>query len=309
VRRLQEFTRIRRDQPFVALDLNEVVRDAVAMTQSHWRDEARRRGIGIEVRTVLAPLPSVAGDAAELREAMTNLILNAVDAMPAGGVLTLATTPVPDGAQISVDDTGVGMAEAVRTRVFDPFFTTKGPRGTGLGLAMTYGIVARHGGRIEVETAEGRGSTFRLVFPVPAVVPVADPPAPIAAPAPAAALSCLVVDDEEAVGALMADVLRAGGHRVVLCQGGAAGVARVRDEPFDVVFTDLAMPDVSGWDVAQAVRAVAPDTPVVLVTGFGVELSTEECRASGIDEVLVKPLSVGQILAAAARAAQRRRPT
>src|SRR5256884_2993118 len=170
VRRLQEFTRIRRDQPMVPLDVTLVVRDALDITQSRWREEPASRGVVIEVRTELATVPPVLGDAAELREALTNLILNAVDAMPTGGTLGLVTTADGDQVEIAVSDTGVGIPPAVREKIFDPFFTTKGPQGTGLGLSLTYGIVVRHGGFVTVDSEEGRGSTFRLSFPSAATV-------------------------------------------------------------------------------------------------------------------------------------------
>src|SRR5207244_4378015 len=218
VRRLQEFTRIRRDQPFVAVDLNEVVREALEITQARWREEAVSRGVMLEVRNDLAALPKVAGDPVELREALTNLILNAVDAMPGGGVLTLTTAVVDGEVVVTVSDTGVGIPSAIRDRIFDPFFTTKGPQGTGLGLSMTYAILERHGARITVNSEEGRGTTFRLTF-------------------------------------------------------------------------------VPTW---------APAVPVIVVTGFGVELSAEERRAHGVDLVLVKPLKIQEILDVASQLARRR---
>ena len=305
VRRLQEFTRIRRDQPFVAVDLNQVVRDALEITQSRWREEPVSRGVTVEVRTTFGEPPRLAGDPAELREALTNLILNALDAMPEGGVLTLTTAEEAGAAVVIVSDTGVGIPDAVLTKIFDPFFTTKGPQGTGLGLSMTYGIVERHGARINVESAEGRGTTFRLTFPAG---PPAEPPAPAAAePAGTdASLRCLVVDDEPAVGAMLRDVLESGGHRAAVVADGAEAIARFGAEPFDVVFTDLAMPRVSGWQVARAIKEMAPTVPVFLVTGFGVELSEEERRAHGVDLVLVKPIEIHKILDVVAQAARRR---
>ncbi|HXH83165.1 MAG TPA: GAF domain-containing protein, partial [Candidatus Tectomicrobia bacterium] len=306
VRRLQEFTRIRRDQPRVPVDLVDVVREALDMTQMRWRGEAQARGARLEVRTSLAPVPAVPGDPAELREAMTNLILNAADAMPHGGTLTLATGTAGDRVEVTVADTGHGMTAEVRARIFDPFFTTKGPQGTGLGLSMTYGIVARHGGTITVESEPGRGATFRLSFPAGSEPAPAPPALAPAAGPPPRALRCLVVDDEPEVGGTLADILAAAGHEVVLVDGGASAIARFRAETFDLVITDLAMPGVSGWQVAQACKERAPGVPVFLVTGLGVELSEAERAAHGVDAVLVKPLQLQQVLDAVAEVARSR---
>jgi signal transduction histidine kinase/CheY-like chemotaxis protein len=305
VRRLQEFTRIRRDQPFVAVDLNEVIRGALEITQSRWREETRSRGVAVDVRTSLTSVPGVAGDPAELREAMTNLILNAVDAMPGGGTLTLTTAVESGEVVVTVADSGVGIPEAIRGKIFDPFFTTKGPQGTGLGLSMTYGILSRHGARITVESREGQGTLFRLTFP-PGEAHDVEGPAPAEALPLGVSLRCLVVDDEDQVGTVLGDILKTGGHRVVVLSDGGEAIERFRAEPFDVVFTDLAMPRVSGWQIAQSVKEIAPTVPVILVTGFGVELSAEERRAQGVDLVLVKPLRISEVLDVVARAGRRR---
>ena len=305
VRRLQEFTRTRRDQPFVAVDINEIVRGALEITQSRWREETRSRGITIDAQTSFGTLPIVAGDPAELREAMTNLILNAVDAMPTGGTLTLTTAVENNLVVVTVADTGVGIPETIRSKIFDPFFTTKGPQGTGLGLSMTYGILSRHGARITVDSEEGRGTTFRLFF-APGVVPDVAASPPAEAPPPGLSLRCLVIDDEAEVGRVLGDVLQTSGHRVTVLTDGAEAIAQFRAEPFDLVFTDLAMPRVSGWQVAQAVREIAPAVPVVLVTGFGVELTAEERQTHGVDVVLVKPLKIADVMDAVARTARKR---
>jgi GAF domain-containing protein/CheY-like chemotaxis protein len=303
VKRLQEFTRIRRDQPLVPLDLNQVVRDALDITQSRWREEPLSRGISIDVHTALGELSPVVGDPAELREAMTNLILNAVDAMPQGGTLSITTAAVEDRIEVTVADSGVGIPAAVRDKIFDPFFTTKGPQGTGLGLSMTYGIVARHGASISVESEEGRGSAFRIVFP-PGMDVAPAPTAPRVDTRPVQPIKCLVVDDEPAVRVVLGDILESAGHTAVVVGDGAEAIARFRDEPFDLVLTDLAMPRVSGWQVARAVKQIAPQVPVFLVTGFGVELTMEERRAHGVDLVLVKPLQIQEILDAVAEVAR-----
>ena len=300
VRRLQEFTRIRRDQPVVAVSLNRVVAETLESTESRWRDEPRSRGVTVEVRTALAPdLPPVGGDPAELREALLNLILNALDAMPEGGTLTLTTAAAGARVELRVADTGVGMPEHVRQRIFDPFFTTKGPSGTGLGLSMTYGILSRHGAQITVESEEGRGTRFRLSFPTTTLAQAEGPRAP--APAAAVPLRCLVVDDEAPVGEVLGDIIESAGHAAVVVGSGAAAIERFRAEPFDAVFTDLAMPGLSGWEVAKAVSALRPAVPIFLVTGFGVELSPEELAASGVRAVLTKPLDMHETLALLAR--------
>jgi signal transduction histidine kinase/CheY-like chemotaxis protein len=298
VRRLQDFTGIRRDQPAVAVDLNQVAQEVLEATESMWRQEARRRGVEIEVETDLAErLPQIAGDPAELREAFTNLVLNAVDAMPKGGRLSLRTRVDEGHVTVEVSDTGTGIPEAIRQKIFDPFFTTKGPKGTGLGLSMAYGILARHSGRITVESEEGRGTTFRLVFPATDRVAEAAPaPAPVVDASQS--LRCLVVDDEEEVAEVVADILTTAGHVAVMAESGQAAVDLLAGEAFDLVFTDLAMPGMTGWQVARAVKAKSSGVPVVMMSGFGVEVAPEELRTNGVDLVLSKPLQIQDVLRA-----------
>ena len=290
VRRLQDFTRIRRDHPAVPVDLNQIVQQTLDATESAWREEARARGIQIDVTTRLAtPLPELSGDPAELREALTNVILNALDAMPTGGTLALETSSAKGQVEIAVTDTGIGIPLAIRHKIFDPFFTTKGPRGTGLGLSMTYGILGRHGGRITVESEEGLGSTFRMMFPsIQRIAEAPEPPAP--SRAPEESLRVLVVDDEEVVGAVLKDMLVSMGQRVDVASSGREAIARFGADRFDLVMTDLAMPGMTGWEVARAIKDIAPGARVVLVSGFGVEVSPADLRSYGVDLVLAKPL-------------------
>jgi GAF domain-containing protein/CheY-like chemotaxis protein len=300
VRRLQDFTGIRRDQPAVEVDLNQVVQQVLETTESIWRQDRRRTGGEIQVETDLAEgLPPVAGDPAELREAFTNLVLNAVDAMPKGGTLTLRTEVTDGQVQVEVRDTGTGIPEHVREKIFDPFFTTKGPKGTGLGLSMAYGILQRHNGRITVESEEGRGTIFRLLFPVAVSGSVGEAtPPPAAAAAALVSLHCLVVDDEPEVGEVVADILTTTGHTAVTVRSGEEAVGRLGAERFDVVFTDLAMPGMTGWQVARAVKDRAPGVPVVMMSGFGVEVAPEDLSTRGVDLVLAKPLQIQDVLRA-----------
>jgi GAF domain-containing protein len=301
VRRLQDFTGIRRDQPAVAVDLNQVVEQVLETTESIWRQDRRRSGRAeIEVETDLAEdLPPVAGDPAELREAFTNLVLNAVDAMPEGGTLTLRTRTSDGHVAVEVRDTGTGIPEHIREKIFDPFFTTKGPAGTGLGLSMAYGILQRHNGWITVESDEGHGTIFRLLLPAAAAGSVGEEAPPLAtAPGAPTSLHCLVVDDEQEVGAVVADILTSAGHSAVTVPSGEEAVERLGVERFDVVFTDLAMPGMTGWQVARAVRDRMPEVPVVMMSGFGVEVVPEDLPTHGVDLVLVKPLEIQDVLRA-----------
>jgi signal transduction histidine kinase/CheY-like chemotaxis protein len=308
VRRLQDFTGIRRDQPAVAVDLNQIVQQVLEATESTWRQDARRRGVEIEVVTDLAEhLSQIAGDPAELREAFTNLVLNAVDAMPRGGRLALRTSTLDGQVAVEVIDTGTGIPEPIRQKIFDPFFTTKGPKGTGLGLSMAYGILARHSGRITVESEEGRGTTFRLVFPSSDHV-AEEAPTPAPPTDSSVALRCLVVDDEEEVAEVVADILTTAGHVAVVEGSGQAAVDRLAAEQFDLVFTDLAMPGMTGWQLARAVKAKTPEVPVVMMSGFGVEVAPEELRTNGVDLVLSKPLQIQDVLRAIVTVQRKGRP-
>jgi CheY-like chemotaxis protein len=193
---------------------------------------------------------------------------------------------------VQVRDTGVGMDADTRARVFDPFFTTKEVKGTGLGLSVAYGIVARHRGRIDVQSSPGNGTLFTLTFPVGAVPvelgPLAEGPAPTA-------MRVLVADDEESVLSVLAEMLRGMGHHVAAALGGPAAVEVLRGEAFDVVFTDLGMPEVNGWDLASVVKSRRPECAVVLVSGWGFQLEEDAAASRGVDLVMGKPFSFGDV--------------
>lgn len=318
VRRLQAFASTRLDDATAMTDLNTLVNDAVTLTRGLWKDEAETRGARIEVTTDLEETPPVAGSTAELREAVTNLVLNAIDAMPRGGQLLLSTRAREGGVELSVSDSGEGMSDEVRRRVFDPFFSTRSPLRTGLGLSVVHGIVSRHRGRIEVTSEEGRGTTVTLWLPAgppPATAPA--PPAPAAAPAERRAragdegdraVSVLVLEDEEQIREMVVEALAQVGYRVDSAGDGLTGLARFQREPCDVVLTDLSLPERSGLEVARAVKRMSPETPVVLVTGWGHLLDPARLRESGVDLTLVKPFRLERVLAVVAEAVRLRRP-
>ncbi len=289
VRRIQEFMRLRRDDPSVAVDIGVVVRQAIAAT------EAQRRA-AVEIRSELQVVPPVAGDPMGLREAVSNIILNALDAAPEGTAV-LVTAKVDGGdAVVSVVDSGMGMTPGVQARIFEPFFTTK-PGATGLGLCLAHGIISRHGGQIEVDSAPGRGTTVRVKFPVETISrgKAEAPSARQSAPTGPARL--LVVDDDPQVRDMIRDILSNAGHRVIVATDGADGVEKFKADPsFDVVITDLAMPKLNGLQLARVCKTLRPAVPVVMLTGWGVLLTEDELAEHGVDEVLSKPVRMDQVL-------------
>ena len=302
VRRIQEFTRVRRTRPFQSVDLSEVVDAVVKVTRCRWRDVAQAKGVTYDIRVDTTPLPPITGDPVELREALTNLVLNALDAMPAGGLLMVATAREGDRVRCTVQDTGVGMDEQVRRRVFEPFFTTKGQKGSGLGLSVTYGVVARHGGEIHCESRPGQGSTFTIRLPIGEIRPESPVSPPVAEPP--RGLTILVIDDEPEVRQVLADLLTRRGHTIVAEPDGPAGLARLGERSFDLVITDLGMPGLSGWDVAGLVKRHGR-IPVALITGWSDQLDLDEARARHVDYIIPKPFRLEQILKVLAQAVAR----
>ena len=302
VARMGEFYRQREPQlTLVPVRLNQLLQQVTDLTRARWSDIPQSRGIVIQMQTELASdLPVVLGIESEIREALINLFFNAVDAMPDGGTLTLRTLVVPRGSglaelqyvHLEVADTGLGMDENTRRRCLEPFFTTKGERGTGLGLAMVYGVVERNRAEIEIESALGRGTTIRLVFPVPvSMTDPAKPPMPYKVPS---RLRVLIVDDDPMLLRSLHDVLNAEGHDVTPAHGGQAGIdafraAQANGGAYAVVITDLGMPYVDGRKVAEAVKQISPSTAVILLTGWGRRLMADGEIPPQVDRILSKP--------------------
>ena len=294
VNRLREFYRpLDEDEEFPVLDLAAIAAQAISLTEPKWRGQTQANGITIHVETNFQSVPPVSGNESAIREVLTNLIFNAVDAMPRGGVITLETVVENNQAVIRVRDTGSGMTEAVRHRCLEPFFSTKGQQGTGLGLSMVYGIVERHRGKIEVESAPGKGTTFviRLPFAEPAkpeaLTPVEEKPMP--------ALNVLVVDDEPRVCEVISAYLRSDGHGVTTASSGREGLEKFQSHPFDLIVTDRAMPEMSGDQMAGFIKQVRPDMPIVLLTGFGALIEVTGEQPKDVDVVLGKPVTLGAL--------------
>ena len=306
VARMREFYRPREAQAtLVRVQLSDLVHQVVELTHVRWSDMPQQRGVTIVLKLDLATgLPVVMGAEGEIREALTNLVFNAVDAMPDGGTLTLRARTDDKGlVLVEVSDTGIGMDEDSRRRCLEPFFTTKGERGTGLGLPMVYGMIQRHNGDIAIESEVGKGTTIRLSFPA----------APRPAPTQTAAtvevptgLRLLLVDDDPILLKSLSDALEADGHEIVTANGGREGIETFREaheakQMFAAVITDLGMPYVDGRQVANAVKSIEPDAKVILLTGWGQRLQAEGDLPAHVDLVLAKPPRLRELREALAR--------
>ena len=313
VRRLQDFSRLRPARAFEPVDLNQLVSEIAAAVRTRWNERLAPRNISGEVHAETAPLPLVAGDAAELRHVLATLGDNAADAMPDGGTLTFRTST--DGQRVCchVADTGVGMSAEVRQRIFDPFFTTKGEKGPDFGLAGAYAIVDRHGGEITAESETGKGSTFTVWLPqttesiqIAPETRVATPPASSARPF-ATGAQILVIADSEEVREVLRDLLTRHGHAVVARADGDSGLAELGTWRFDLAMVDLSLPGVSGLEVAQQLKLRSPGTTVALMTGYFDRMRPDDVRAKGVDAILKKPFSLDQVQSIVDKAAARER--
>jgi signal transduction histidine kinase/ActR/RegA family two-component response regulator len=312
VSRMREFYRQRdKSDTLMPVSLNKSAEQVADLTRPRWRDIPQARGIVIELEMELEPdLPAITGNESEVREALTNLILNSVDAMPQGGRLTIRTHTYgrdrSGGAaathvMVEVTDTGTGMDEETRRRCLEPFFSTKGRRGTGLGLAMVYGIVERHDGSVEIDSTPGRGTTVRVVFPVRPAHHI-DPAIPVETTIPLSALRILCIDDEPLLREMLKQILEAGGHTVEVADGGESGLelfreAVRREEQFNVVITDLGMPHLDGRQLSNIIKRESPETPVIMLTGWGTMMKEDGDVPAQVDGVLSKPPKISELFA------------
>jgi len=303
VKRIQDFARQRRDHDFAPITVDQLLFDVGEMTRPRWKDHAEANNVYIRLNLQINSNSLVRGDESELREVLVNMVFNAVDAMPAGGTLTLATHETGEHVVISVSDTGCGMTPEVRSRIFDPFFTTKGKAGNGLGLAVSYGIIHRHAGEIEVDTEPERGATFKIKLPIAkgaskgtaanAVSAVAAPALSLVAESSRARI--LVVDDEAHVRELLCEMVESEGCEVVAASNGAAALALFEAGNFDAVFTDIGMPGMSGWEFARAIRARNADLPLAVITGWGDAVGSDEQKAAQVNWVVTKPFTIQRV--------------
>ncbi|HEX6284370.1 MAG TPA: response regulator, partial [Pyrinomonadaceae bacterium] len=304
VKRIQDFARQRRDHDFELVSIDQILMDASEITRPRWKNCAEASNIHISVELEIGSHAMVMGDDSELREVLVNMVFNAIDAMPEGGTLKLSSTTVGEKVMIVVADSGVGMYPEVRSRIFDPFFTTKGKAGLGLGLAVSFGIIRRHGGNIEVESQYGSGTEFRITLPVAKIAetqlikrdlvvqPEEQQPPP---PNKGNPTRLLVVDDEDFVRDLLGEILEGEDCLVQLAQDGTEALALFRDHKFDGIFTDVGMPGMSGWELAREIRQLNQHVPIAIITGWGELVGSSEQREAGVDWVIAKPFTAERI--------------
>jgi len=295
VRRLRQFSHGDDTREAGAVELAEALEGAAKFTSPRWKDEALSKGRSISLTVECAAGLYVVAPGSELREVFTNLILNAVDALPRGGTIRLSSSSRDGRAIARVEDNGVGMTPETQRRVFDPFFTTKGPSGTGLGMSVVYGIVERLGGSLTIDSEPGRGTAVELSMPLaPAPAPAAH--AAIAKrPGRVTHLDVLVVDDEGAVRDLVGEICVTLGHRVTLFESAQQALDAYHPGRFHLVLTDLGMPGMTGWELARAIRAIDPQVTIVFVTGWGQEVDREAVQRAGADAVIAKPFTIEDI--------------
>jgi signal transduction histidine kinase len=300
VARLREFYRYREEtEVFAPVSLNDLIQQVISLTQPKWKDQAMAHGVNIKIKTELGNIPSVYGNEAELREMLANLLFNAVDAISDAGEITFRTYSVGDDAVLQLTDNGMGMTEEVRSRCLEPFFSTKEEHGTGLGLGIVYGTVRRHEGRIELESAPGEGTCVTITLPLYREQDTAELPSdtgPAKHP-----LRVLVVEDEPLVRELISVYLSEDRHHVEVAENGREGLEKFRAGKFDIVLTDRAMPEMNGDQLAAAVKAINPEMPVVLLTGFGDLMTDAGERPAGVDLIVSKPFTLGTLRQAIAK--------
>lgn len=294
VRRLQAFSRPYNINDLEEVDVNQVCRDALEATRFHWQNEAGKMGIEKTTSLELSSVPHIIGIAAELREALVNIIINASDAMPQGGDIILRTWREEDEVCISVGDTGIGMTEEVKEHIFEPFFTTKEThQGTGLGLSIARQAVEHHQGSLKVNSQVGNGSTFTIRIPIAKGARVLKKPPVRGLPERRLKPSrILVIEDQPNVQEVLKAMLEYLGQEVKLVPNGLEGLNTMAQDQFDLVLLDLAMPQRNGWQVLDEAKERLVSTPIVLVTGWGHEVSLDYARSHGASGVLPKPLSM-----------------
>ena len=309
IRRIQDFARQRPSREFETITIADLLKDACEMTRPRWESRSEFAPIRFALHSDCKAY--IKGDPVELREVLVNMIYNAVDAMPSGGEVRVSTQENRDNVIIQITDTGTGMTPEVKQRLFDPFFTTKGKAGTGMGLAVSFGIIRRHEGSIEVDSEPGRGTTFKISLPkvLQVVAKAEGTTAPaIVTKASEDKVRVMVVDDETHVREVLIEALEAEGCEVVSAESGEIALALFdqHNGKFDAVFTDIGMPAMSGWELVTEIRGRSRTMPVAIISGWADAISVQTRNAVKADWVVAKPFDIDRISKIAQEIAQRK---
>jgi PAS domain S-box-containing protein len=302
VKRLQSFANLHSD-PVTAgsdvFDLSDLVRQAVEMTKPWWKTTPEREGITVKLNLDLVNGCVIQGKQSELFEVVVNLIKNAAEALPQGGDINVKTSVSGRTVAFRVDDTGVGIHQGNLTKVFDPFWTTKGENGTGMGLAVSYGIVTRHGGTISADSVEGHGSTFVVNLPIAkGFSDRSEPPLNDFN----LELKILVIDDMQLLLSMLKEGLTEYGQTVLTSLSGREGLELFKHQEVDLVICDLGMPELNGWQVGKAIKNICrekgvPKPPFILLTGWAGQFDEEQkMNESGVDAIVEKPVDIKKLV-------------
>lgn len=297
ISRLREFSKPRTHLTLVPLDLANIIEEALEITKSKWKDESELKGVKYEIVKDF-PEDRLMGitNASELREALVNIIINAIEAMPNGGKLSVGIYNVNnEKVAIYISDTGIGMDEETMSKIFDPFFTTKGESGTGLGLSIAYEIIRSHNGEVFVESELGKGTKFTIVLPA-SKEKVSESVQKNKLSENALKLTVLIIDDDESVLYLLKDIFLSLGYKIIPAGNGKKALELIQRENFDLVVTDLALPDVNGWILSKAVKRKNNKIPVIILTGWGIDVPEEEAKRRGADYIITKPFDLDELL-------------
>ena len=297
VRRLQEVTREKRERNFQALDANELIKESLIFAASKLKISTQLKNKKVHLYTDLKDNLVVKGDPVELKEVFTNIILNAFDAMPNGGKLYIKSNKLnKNNIKIIFRDTGNGMSEEIKNKIFNPFFTTKGDKGTGLGLSIAYKNITTHGGSIKVHSQINRGSTFTIILPSTVDKLKAKDKKKSYIKDKISEANLLIVDDEPELLETMAEILRLKFKIVEIAPDGNKALQKTKKHKFDIILTDLGMPEMSGWELARKIKDDLPDSNIILVTGWGDQAKEELKHHPYVDEVLPKPYLLNELL-------------
>jgi len=280
---------------YAPYDIRCLLEEAINFTRHRLESMAQAKRVDYQIdREDMREIPEILCSHAELLGVFINIINNALDAMPDGGRLSFSTSSNDDTVFISISDTGIGMSENVKKCIFDPFFTTRRPEGTGLGMSMSYGTIARHGGKIEVESEKGNGATFNLSIPIRKDAAQKVVPPEYDRRVTRSKLNILVVDDNEDVCEIMDEVLTRCGHAVTSVDNGAEAIELAVEKDFDLVLCDLLMPEVHGYDVVKALNKLDKIPKIGLMTGWA-ELKSIDEEGYKIDFILEKPFKHAEL--------------